>query len=512
MMTPASPLTAASPPVLRVENLSKHYAGVAALRGVNLSIAAGSIHGLLGENGAGKSTLVGIICGQIRPSSGTVTWQGKPLGVVDVRAMEQAGVFLVTQEPMIVAALSAAENLLLGLWPKKRSTPRAGVVSWSRIDWSRLQEEAARMLDGTGIDPLTPAGQLGAVAQRKLNILRAMFSGARLIVLDEPTASLTQADRQHLFAFMRERQREGVTFVFISHFNDEILEICDAVSVLRDGRHVGTHTDVQALSSAQLSEMVLGRDLTLFQRAVQTFSAHTPPAVRLLDIRSDVLKLPALTIAAGEVLGITSLPGAGGKELARALFGLQRASGTIAFGTDPAKALPRHPAEAFARGIAYLSDDRRRDGAVAHMSIAHNLSLSVLATQADSPWIAARQEADLVRHWFDRLGIKATSPAAAVDSLSGGNQQKVCLARVLATRPQLLILDEPTRGIDVGVKQEVLRIVSDLSAHGVAIIIVSTDTDELARAVDRVLVFRDGSIHRELSRQALTQSALRQLA
>jgi len=485
---------------LRVENLCKHYGGVAALSDVSLSIASGSIHGLLGENGAGKSTLVGMICGQIPPSSGTIYWQGKALGEMDVRTMEQAGVFLVTQEPMIVAQFSAAENLMLGIWPQTQH---------GLVDWQKLQDDAARILQDSDINPTQSAGELDAVSRRKLNILRALFSGGRLIVLDEPTASLTQEDRSQLFAFMRRLKSEGVTFVFISHFNDEILEICDAVSVLRDGRHVGSHDNIQGLSSEQLTELVLGRGLTVFQRQSPEFIRGATPAVSLKNIRSAVLDLPALDIAPGEVLGITGLPGAGGKELARALFGLEPASGSIAFGDEAAQPLPDHPAQAFAAGIAWLSDDRRKEGAVAQMPIAHNISLSALIAMADSNWIDANQESTLTQRYFGELGIKAAGSEAAVDSLSGGNQQKVCLARVLATRPRLLILDEPTRGIDVGVKQEVLRIVSELSQHGVSIILISTDTDELVRAVDRVLVFRDGGIYRELSGAALTQSALR---
>jgi len=486
--------------VLRVEHLSKRYAGVAALSDVSLSIHAGSIHGLLGENGAGKSTLVGMICGQVPPSAGTIYWQGEALDDVDVRAMEQAGVFLVTQEPMIVAQLSAAENLMLGIWPKTR---------WGWVDWRKLKEDAAHILHDSGIDPAASAGELDAVSRRKLNILRALFSGGRLIVLDEPTASLTQKDRDQLFAFMRRLKGEGVTFVFISHFNDEILEICDAVSVLRDGRHVGSYDNIQGLTSEQLTELVLGRGLAVFQRQSPAFVPGISPAVALRRIRSDMLDVPVLDIAPGEVLGITGLPGAGGKELARALFGLERAEGSITFAQEDERSLPQHPAQAFAAGIAWLSDDRRKDGSIAQMSIAHNISLSSLIAMANGRWIDASEENALTQRYFVDLGIKAAGQRAAVDTLSGGNQQKVCLARVLATRPRLLILDEPTRGIDVGVKQEVLRIVDDLSQHGVSVILISTDTDELVRAVDRVLVFRDGRIDRELSGPALTQSALR---
>ena len=489
--------------VLRVENLGKTYGGVVALSDVNLSIRAGTIHGLLGENGAGKSTLVGIMSGQRQPTSGSIYLDEQPLSHVDVRAMEEAGVFLVTQEPMIIDHLSAAENLMLGIWPKRR---------FGFVDWRGLKRDANRMLEGTGIDPDARAGALDAVARRKLNILRAMFSGGKVIILDEPTASLTVDDRAQLFDFMRRLKAQGVTFIFISHFNDEILEICDAVSVLRDGRYAGGSEDVGSLTSEDLSALVLGRGLVLFERERPVFAADAP-AITLTDIRSGTLDLPSLTIRAGEVLGITGLPGGGGKELARTLFGLQPASsGRIRFADGRECGLPAHPADAFAEGIAYLSDDRRKDGSIAQMSIAQNISLSSEVALAKGVFMQAEQERALSQRYFASLGIKAPDSSVAVDTLSGGNQQKVCLGRVLATQPKLLMLDEPTRGIDVGVKQDVLRIVDELSRTGVCVIIISTDTDELVRAVDRVLIFHNGRIREELAGDAISRGRLRNLA
>jgi ABC-type sugar transport system ATPase subunit len=488
--------------VLRVENLGKTYGGLVALRDVDLSIRAGTIHGLLGENGAGKSTLVGIMSGQRKPTTGTIYLDERPLARVDVQAMEEAGVFLVTQEPMIIDHLSAAENLMLGIWPKRR---------FGFVNWRKLRQDAERMLEGTGISPEARAGALDAVARRKINILRAMFSGGKVIILDEPTAALTVDDRAQLFDFMRRLKSEGVTFIFISHFNDEILEICDAVSVLRDGRYAGGSEDVGSMTSEQLSELVLGRGLVLFERERREFSADTP-AIRVSDIRSGTLDVPSLSIRAGEVIGITGLPGGGGKELARALFGLERASsGRIRFTDGRECALPAHPAEAFATGIAYLSDDRRKDGSIAQMSIAQNISLSSEVALAKGFFMQGDQERILSQRYFSSLGIKAPDSSVAVDTLSGGNQQKVCLGRVLATQPKLLMLDEPTRGIDVGVKQDVLRIVDELSRTGVSVIIISTDTDELVRAVDRVLIFHNGRIREELAGDAISRGRLRNL-
>lgn len=487
---------------LRIEDITKNYGRFYALRSVSLNIRRGSIHGLLGENGAGKSTLVAIISGQRAPTSGAIYLDGRQVGASDVRAMEEAGVFLVTQEPMIIDHISAAENLMLGIWPSKGGF----------IRWKKLKTEAARMLEGSGIDPKVNAGKLNAVARRKLNILRAMFSGGRIIILDEPTAALTVPDRRQLFEFMQELKKDGVTFIFISHYNDEILEICDAVSVLRDGTLAGGSEDICSMTSEQLSELVLGRGLVLFQRERRSFAAE-PVAVSLRNVVAHHVAVSSLDIKKGEIVGFTGLPGAGAKELAKAIFGLNAAkSGTVSFAGEAEQDLPRHPELAFERGIGYLSDDRRRDGVVGHLSIAENIALSSLGRRASFGFVQRSEEAGMCSGYFASMGIKAPSAAAVVNTLSGGNQQKVCLGRVLATQPRLLILDEPTRGIDVGVKQDVLRIIDALSKTGVSVIIVSTDTDELVRAVDRVCVFRDGAVYETVHGEDITTENLRRLA
>lgn len=488
--------------ILRVEDVVKTYGPVKALRGVTVEIRRGTIHGLLGENGAGKSTLVGIISGQRSPTSGRVIMDERVLDHVDVKSMEEAGVFLVTQEPMIIDNMTAAENLMLGIWP----------TNGGFVNWKELRAHAAQMIEGTGIDPNALAGKLDAVTRRKLNILRAMFSGGKVIILDEPTAALTVADRRVLFDFMRRLKSQGVTFIFISHYNDEILEICDAVSVLRDGVLAGGSEDVPHMTSEELTELVLGRGLTLFQRTRQEHAGKTP-AISLRDVEACDVRLAALDIAPGEIVGFTGLPGAGAKELARAVFGLNPATrGSIAFSSATARPLPRIPPEAFASGIAFLSDDRRRDGAVGQMSIGENITLSSLGARSRAGFIDRAAESAVVDRYFHAMGVKAPSPDYAVDTLSGGNQQKVCLGRVLATKPRLLIVDEPTRGIDIGVKQDVLRILDELSREGVAVIIVSTDTDELVRAVDRVCIFDHGDIRETLTGDEITVERLRATA
>jgi ABC-type sugar transport system ATPase subunit len=473
-------------PLLETHNVIKRFGGVTALKGVSLTVDPGTVHGLLGENGAGKSTLVKIVAGLQAPSEGEIRLNGTPLVHADVKAMEGQGVFLVTQEPAIVNPLSVAENLMLGRWPN-----RAG---W--VDIRRMQVLATDYLEGTGLDPRALAGGLSTVDRRKLNILRALHSGGRLIILDEPTTALTMADRRVLFDFMRKLKVEGVTFLFISHYNEEILEICDAVSVLRDGSLVTSNQPVAEISSDELSEMVLGHGLNLFNRRLTGSPQATPtePAAwRFSNLRGKHFSVDRLEIGRGEIVGFAGLPGSGAQEIARAIYGLVPARGSIehAGATRP---LAADPAAALEAGIAFLSDDRLKDGIVGIHSIAKNITLSSLKRVSSGGVISAAREKSLVADLFKRLSIKARDAAQLVGQLSGGNQQKVCLSRLLATQPKLLILNEPTRGIDVGVKEEVHRIVDALAKEGVSVIIVTSDLDEMLRTVDRVVLFAGGRI------------------
>ena len=489
--------------LLQTIELTKRYGGVSALKGVSLSVDSGTVHGLLGENGAGKSTLVKIVSGLQTPTEGEIHLDGKETGPADVKRMEGLGVFLVTQEPAIVSSLSVAENLVLGRWPHR------GV--W--VDVRAMNRLATNYLDGTGLDPHAIAGRLSAVDRRKLNILRALHSGGRLIILDEPTTALTMADRQILFAFMRKLKREGVTFMFISHYNEEILEICDSVSVLRDGALVTDNQPVASVNSSALSEMVLGRGLHLFTRgrAGPEAAQAPPPNWQFRGLRGSNFRVDHLDIAPGEVIGLAGLPGAGAQEVARAIYGLVPAEGTVEH-AGLTGSLPADPAEALAKGIAFLSDDRLRDGIVAIHSIAKNITLSSLGAISSGGVISLARERDLVADFFKRMSIRARDASQPVGQLSGGNQQKVLLSRLLATKPRLLILNEPTRGIDVGVKEEVHRVVASLTRDGVSVIIVTSDLDEMLRAVDRVLLFVNGVVVDDRAATSLTKEDVLRIA
>ena len=498
--------TSASVPgeILHIEALTKAYGVFVALQDVSFSIRRGAIHGLLGENGAGKSTLVGLIAGLRAPTGGRILLDGREVQGLDVKAMEDAGVFLVTQEPMIIDQLSVAENLMLGRWP----------VRGAFVDWKRLREQARHMLEGTQIDPRALAGSLSAVERRKLNILRALFSGGRLIILDEPTAALTLDDRAVLFNFMRDLKGRDISFIFISHYNDEILEICDSVTVLRDGRLAGSSDDVGSMTTGRLSELVLGHDLELFHRDDKPAASNTDPVLSVRDVSARAVRIDAFAIRPGEVVGFVGLPGSGAKEFAQTLFGLNpaRSGGMRVAGEAAEAALPPGPPEALGRGIAYLSDDRRRDGLVALLSIGDNLSLSSLGALSHLGFVRRQREAALIRRYFSEMGVKAANSAVSIDALSGGNQQKVCLGRLLATQPRILILDEPTRGIDVGVKEDVHRTVDALTRTGLGVIVITADLDEMARIVDRVCIFSEGSIVETLRGDEITTQRLRAAA
>jgi simple sugar transport system ATP-binding protein len=498
--------------ILRTHDVVKRYRNVLALDHVSINIRHSTIHGLLGENGAGKSTLVSLISGLTAPTEGKITFAGEQVQGSDVKQMEARGVFLVTQEPMIVESMSVADNLMLGHWPVKRGLTKT-------IDQRALLANAVTALEGTGLDPRMPARLLSAVSKRKLNILRALHSGGQLLILDEPTAALTLADRDHLFGFMRSLKAQGVSFVFISHYNEEILGICDAVSVLRNGQLAGEMDDISTITSDSLSELVIGRDVPMFHRGrASGVTAPVAPGAkpdtgwRVEGLVAPNIAVDTFSIAPGEIVGFAGLPGSGAKEFGLSLFGLNRATQGRVMHDTKTNAFPQHPQDAFARGIAYLSDDRHRDGLVGLQSIAQNITLSSLGKVSRGGVIDASIEKQVVKRYFEHLRVKATTPNVLLGTLSGGNQQKVCLGRVLATEPRLLILDEPTRGIDVGVKEEVHRIIDALTREGLSVIIITSDLDEMVRMVDRVCIFVDGRIEQEYTGADIDKDALLQAA
>jgi len=481
--------TTAATPLLEVRGVSKRYGAAWALHPLDLSISEGSVHGLLGKNGAGKSTLMGIIAGSTTPTAGQVLFRGEDITGKSLAQRRELGIRLLPQHADVLPHMSVTENLLSPNYPGRglvnvRASRRAAGELLERYDL-RLPLDA-------------PAGTLALPDQRKLGIVKTLAGDGRLAMLDEPTTALSRAERASLFDWMRQLNAQGQTFVYISHFNNEIHEVCDEFTVLRDARKVGSGARVRDLTSAQLSELVTGAGVEEFHRVPRPGGEV---AVRVSGLRARGAGPVGFEIAAGEIVGFIGLPGSGAQETARALAGLNPpTAGEVE--VHGHRVSCRSVASAARRGIAYLTPDRIGEGVVGPASVQESLRLG--------NWPVKRRLLDraAMRSTFEtyreRLSLRVHDPRQAVSQLSGGNQQKVLLGRLLALNPRLLILDEPTLGIDVGTKEEVHRLVDELTADGVAVVVLAYDTDELVRVVDRAISFQNGTIAGELSGADLT--------
>jgi len=484
-------------PAIRFEAVSKRFPGALALSDVTLDVAAGSCHALCGENGAGKSTLGKLLAGIHRPDSGRVLLQGREVRFATPRDALLAGVGMVHQELAGCPQLSVAENLCLAQLPARNGL----------VDRTALQDRAEAMLAELGVrlELRRPLGELPLASRQLVQIAQAVGQGARVIVFDEPTSSLSQREAEALYALIGRLLRRGVTCLFVSHRMEEVFRLCDSVSVLRDGRHVATRP-VAGLSEAELVRLMIGRPLgeylprpeghQLGAVVLEVAALSSPPAFADLS----------LTLRAGEVLGLAGLVGAGRSELARALFGLRRATGRIRIAGR--NATIRRPADAIESGLGLVPEDRKREGIVAGASWMHNLSLAALPRLTRLGWIRSRRERALAGAYRRRLRIAVPSPDAPAAALSGGNQQKLLLARWLATRSRVLLLDEPTRGVDIAAKAEIHALIGELAAEGTAILLISSELPELLSLSDRILVLRAGRLVGEIARAQATQEGL----
>ncbi|MGH7712209.1 MAG: sugar ABC transporter ATP-binding protein [Gemmatimonadaceae bacterium] len=486
---------------VRFEGITKAFPGVTALSDVTLEVAAGSCHALCGENGAGKSTLGKILAGIHRPDAGQLIVDGHARRFTSPRDALEAGIGMVHQELAFCPNLSVAENLCLGALPTRR-----GLVSPNDMAL-RAREMLAEI--GTTLDVSRQLGELTVAQQQLVQIAAAVGGGARIIVFDEPTSSLSQADAERLYELIQRLQERGVTCIYVSHRMPEIFRICDAVSVLRDGRHVATRP-IAGLTQDELIQLVIGRPLSEY------FPDLTKQARGAEVVRATGLSSPgrfqdiSFSVRAGEVVGLAGLVGAGRSELASAIFGLDsNVRGEL---TIDGRAVRLHsPRDAIRRGVGLVPEDRKRQGIVPSASSLHNISLATLKRLARLTWLRLASERAQGRTFFDRLRVRAPSVDAVVAGLSGGNQQKVVLARWLAARSRLLILDEPTRGVDVGAKAEIHGLVRELAAQGTAILLISSELPEILSLSDRILVLREGRLVGEVSREAATQDGLLRL-
>jgi rhamnose transport system ATP-binding protein len=481
--------------LLRATNVAKAYAGVQALRSASLELRAGEVHALVGENGAGKSTLIKILTGAVQPDDGEIALDGAVLPRLTPRAAKELGIAAIYQQPALFPELTVAENIALGIEQTGR---------WGRVDWRERHRRAAELLGRVGarIDPERDAGELSMPQQQLVEIARALGADARVLILDEPTASLSKEDTDNLFRVVRELRASGVGMIYISHRLEELPVIADRVTVLRDGTTIATR-EMSQVNREQLIQMMVGRELSAVfpKRAV-------PLGDTVLELRrvgSDAAGVSDLnlTVRAGEIVGLSGLVGAGRSELARTVFGLSPAdAGEILVRGKPVRITC--PADAIAHGIAYVPEDRRRHGVVLEMPVSENVTLAALGNLSRFGAFDFRRERELAADYTQRLGVKTPSIRALVSTLSGGNQQKVALSRWLVTKPAVLILDEPTQGIDVGAKSEIHELMMELAEQGVAILMISSELPEILGMSDRIAVMHGGTIVSVLDRAEAT--------
>jgi ABC-type sugar transport system ATPase subunit len=490
-----------SEPAVRFEQISKRFPGVQALSAVSLEIAAGSCHALCGENGAGKSTLGKILAGLQTPDEGTMYVFGREVHFNSPHDASAAGIGMVHQELAFCENMSVAENLCLGSIPQRRGL----------VDFAEMERRATALLAETGtvLDVRGKLGELSIGNRQMVQIAAAVGGGARVIVFDEPTSSLSQVEAERLYALIGRLKDRGVTCIYVSHRMPEIFALCDAVSVLRDGGHVAT-SSTKDLTEGRLVELMIGRSL-----------AEYIPVPRGVEHGAEVLraeKLTApghfqdvsLTLHAGEVVGLAGLMGAGRSEVACALFGLETLTGGEIF-LRGARVRIGDPQQAMRYGIGFVPEDRKRQGLVLSESAMRNASLPTLGRLSRFSWIWRRRERSQTSALFEKLRVRTPSLDAVVAGLSGGNQQKVVLAKWLAARPHVLILDEPTRGVDVGAKAEIHALIGELAAQGTAILVISSELPEILRLSERILVLREGRLVGEVRREDATQDGLLRL-
>ncbi|HXT11256.1 MAG TPA: sugar ABC transporter ATP-binding protein [Candidatus Angelobacter sp.] len=471
--------------LLQLTSVTKSFGAVRALKGVSFSLKAGEIHALLGENGAGKSTLIKIITGAHQPDSGRIEIDGRDTGALSPRIARELGIACIYQQPALFPDLSVAENIGLRL-------SQANV--FSRVDWNARRQQAHRLLENIGaeISPEAEIRSLSMPQQQLVEIACALGAGARIVIMDEPTASLTQKETHLLFAIARELRKRGVGMIYISHRLEEIFQLADRVTVLRDGESIGTNR-VDEMNEAALIKLMVGRDVSAIYPPAENEPGETVFSLKNFSCERGGVRDVSLDVRAGEIVGLAGLVGAGRTELARAIFGITPAdSGEMLLNGQRIEI--HSPRDAVAQGIAYVPEDRRRHGVILEMPIAQNMTMAIHRRFFPGTWLRFGAEKNLALEFIRDLSIKASGPDAPASSLSGGNQQKVALARWLAAKPKVLVLDEPTQGVDVGAKSEIHRIIRSLAKNGLAVLMISSDLPEIIGMSDRIAVMRSGTI------------------
>jgi ABC-type sugar transport system ATPase subunit len=495
-MSQASP---AAPPIIALEGIAKSFGGIRALKGVGFDVAPGEVHALLGENGAGKSTLIKVMAGVHKPDEGEIRVNGTAVHFGSPRDAAAAGIATVHQELLLFPDLTVAENVYLGHAPRTRL---------GAVDWTAMRRGARRLLDELDSPDLDIDARVGALSvanRQRVEIARALSQDARVLIMDEPTAALADADARRLLDVVKRLRDRGVAIVYVSHRMPEIFALADRVTVLRDGGYVGTRA-IGEVTEADLVTMMVGRAIDhLFPKVEVTIGA---PVLELENVSyRDIVRGASLTLRAGEILGIAGLVGSGRTELAHTIFGLTPATaGTIRVDGKPVTI--RSPAEARDLGIAYVPEDRGLQGLIRPQTIRENLSLAVLGRMSRNGVVDRRREKSFAADLVARFGVRTSGPEQLVRQLSGGNQQKVVVAKWVATEPRVLIMDEPTRGVDVGAKAEIHALMGRLAADGMAILMISSELPEVLGMSDRVLVMSGGRLVAAFERAEATPEAV----
>ncbi len=483
------------PALIRVEGIHKSFPGVHALDDVSLDVRRGEVHAVVGENGAGKSTLIKILSGIYRPDQGTVVVDDTPVAIASPHSAAKLGISAVQQESQLVPYLSIAENIMLGRQPHR---------SLFRIDRIERDRRAREILDrlGVGLDVRAPVEGLSSAHAQMVTIARAISVDARAVIFDEPTASLSQREVESLFEVVKQLRRDGISVIYISHRLEEVFELADRVTVLRDGRLIET-LDVDGTTMDDVVVMMIGRSpKDLFVRTRQT--SPGAPVLRVRDVSvGNMVRDVSLEVRSGELVGLYGIVGSGRTELVRAIFGADKLSaGQIELdGRSVRRPNPRRSVRA---GIGLAPENRKRDGLVLDLSVRDNIALARIG-MPDGVLYRPSAVRRLAHRFVQRLGIRVANVDRPVSELSGGNQQRVVIAKWLTLRPRVLILDEPTQGIDIGAKAEIYRIISDLLNEGVAVLMVSSDLPEVVRMADRVLVMRRGQLVDEFAHHVATE-------
>ncbi|MFD0980642.1 sugar ABC transporter ATP-binding protein [Tropicimonas aquimaris] len=492
-------------PLLRMQGINKSFAGVVALSSAGLEIAAGEVHALIGQNGAGKSTLIKILTGVYRKDSGDIEFEGAPLNAQSPREAQDNGIATIYQELSLVPLRSVTENVIMGYEPRTR---------FGFIDWKAAHDRTREILSGFGIDidVTRPLGSYSTAIQQLTAIARAVSLNARLVIMDEPTSSLDDREVETLFGVVRGLKARGVSVIYVSHFLDELFHICDRATIMRDGQTVAVREIASTTKLGLIADM-LGRDPEEIAAAGMTDlgGGKGEAGELLLDARNlstrRMLRDVSVSVHKGEIVGLGGLLGSGRTEAARAIFGLDKLSaGTVSTHRTPAGF--SDPAEAIRGGVGFLTEDRKAEGIVPEMSVRENMTLALLPALAGKFSLDRAREEEIVKKFVDALGIKLASIEQPIRELSGGNQQKVLLARWLALEPDLLILDEPTRGVDVGAKFEIQSIIREYVEKGVGVLLISSEFEELVEGADRIVVLQDGVSVTELRNPGITEEKL----